>query len=102
MSARVSMNDLRKMSPDALGKEIADAKTQAAKIRLGITLGKEKNHASLRGLRRAVARMETVRAEHNGGLKKGGSDATMGAPKKAAAKKKSTSTTRPKPSASSS
>lgn len=91
MSSPISVKDLRQMSPQDLLKDIDDAKASIAKSRLGITLGKEKNHAVLRHMRRNIARMETVRMEMRAnGLKNEKSPATIAAPKKETTQKKVT------------
>ncbi len=91
MSPVLSVKDLRQMSSQDLLRDINDAKSSIAKVRLGITLGKEKNHAVLRRMRRDIARMETVLAQTRAnGLKNEKSPATIAAPKKETTQKKIT------------
>ncbi len=98
----IVLSELRKMLPAELKREIAMKQSEAGKIRLGIELGKEKNHAQLRVLRREIARMRTVEEEMRKGLKQNGQDATLPAPEKKTKSTKKTTNTKKKSSTSNS
>lgn len=60
MTPLLSNDDLRRMPLEEMVKEVAAGRLRIAKIRLGITLQKEKDTAKLRKERRALARLLTV------------------------------------------
>lgn len=60
MSTITSPSELRNMDAKDLLREIRTHEAEAAKLRLQIELGTEKNSAKHRTLRRAIARMKTV------------------------------------------
>lgn len=92
MATFTSVTELKKMAPAELMKERDELAIQAAKMRLAIELGKEKNHAHYRRMRRQIARTETVLGESKRkSLKESAPKATISAPKseqKAAATQK--------------
>lgn len=55
-----STTEQERLSPTELTKEILADKAEAARIRLSIEMGSEKNHAKYRDLRRKIARMSTT------------------------------------------
>ncbi len=60
MSTTTSVAELQRMTPDELRREINLHRTEYAKMRMGIQMQKEKNHALFLSKRREIARMETV------------------------------------------
>ena len=60
MSNSVPVAELLRMTPDELRREIAMHRIEYAKMRMGIEMQKEKNHALFKTKRREIARMETV------------------------------------------
>lgn len=48
------------LSAAELKREIESKRTQAAKLRIAIEEGSEKNHAAYRALRREIARLSTA------------------------------------------
>ncbi len=57
MKSTLDITELAKMSAAELTRELKQKRTEAAKMRLGLTIQKEKNHAAYRLLRRDIARM---------------------------------------------
>lgn len=55
-----STTELRRMTPQELRREIAMHRTEYAKMRMGVEMQKEKNHALYKAKRREIARMKTV------------------------------------------
>ncbi len=94
--------ELRKMLPAELHREIQMKRSEAQKIRIGVTLGKEKNHAQLRTMRRDIARMRMVEHEMRKGLNKNGASATVSAPETKTKGAKKTTNTKKKSSSPSS
>ncbi|OGJ61908.1 50S ribosomal protein L29 [Candidatus Peribacteria bacterium RIFCSPLOWO2_01_FULL_51_18] len=60
MSTESRVAELMRMSPDELRKEICLRRAECAKMRMGIGVQSEKNHALYRTKRRELARMLTV------------------------------------------
>lgn len=56
----VSSAELRRMTPKELRQEIAMHRTEYAKMRMGVEMQKEKNHALYKSKRREIARMKTI------------------------------------------
>ena len=63
MSTRLSTTELKRLTADELRREIAAKRLEVAKMRLGLELQKDKNHALYRRTRREIPRMLTVLAE---------------------------------------
>ncbi len=60
MTQILSMSELLKMTPAEVQKELKQKRAAIAKTRLALELGKEKNSATLRLDRQAVARLLTA------------------------------------------
>lgn len=63
MAATASLTELRKMQIADLQKDITAQKVQVAKLRLGVTMQKEKDHARYKREKRQLAKMLTVLTE---------------------------------------
>jgi ribosomal protein L29 len=63
MSKQTSIIELRKMQPVDLRKEIREQEVTVAKLRLGVQLQKEKDHAKYKREKVQLARMKTVLTE---------------------------------------
>ncbi len=93
MSTFPSMTELRKMSLSELRKDLKSQHGQAAKMRLTIKLGKEKNHAAYRALKKHIARSTMVLTEfEKKGLPESETPTTLKRPKASAKKTKDTPT----------
>lgn len=99
---KLVLAELRNMLPAELHREIQMKLHEAKKIRLGVTMGSEKNHAALRMLRRDIARMRMVEEEMRKGLKKSSPNATLPAPKTSQKKQTKVASRAPKKSSVSS
>ncbi len=62
MSTNTSTAELQRMTQDELRQDIALHTAEYAKMRMGIGMQKEKNHALYKSKRREIARMKTVLA----------------------------------------
>ncbi len=62
MSTKTSTAELQRMTQDELRQDIALHTAEYAKMRMGIGMQKEKNHALFKSKRREIARMKTVLA----------------------------------------
>lgn len=62
MSTNTSTIELQRMTQDELRQDIALHTAEYAKMRMGIGMQKEKNHALFKSKRREIARMKTVLA----------------------------------------
>ncbi|MSR67903.1 50S ribosomal protein L29 [Candidatus Peribacteria bacterium] len=60
MSTVASTTELQRMTPVELRQEIALHQSEYAKMRMGVEMQKEKNHALYKAKRREIARMKTV------------------------------------------
>lgn len=60
MSTKTSTIELSRMTPAELRQDIALHIGEYAKMRMGIGMQKEKNHALFKSKRREIARMKTV------------------------------------------
>ena len=76
MKKSTSITELKRMTHDELRRDIALHRTEYAKMRMGIEMQKEKNHAAFKAKRKDIARMMTVMTQMKNG--------TMAAPAKAA------------------
>lgn len=63
MKTKTLNTELRRMTADELRRDIAMHVTEYAKIRMGVEMQKEKNHALSKSKRREIARMKTVLSE---------------------------------------
>lgn len=94
MTKHAPFNEIAKMTPDELGRELRERELSVAKQRLQVQLGSQKNTATFRDDRRQVARLKTAlnqkkQAEEKAPagqkaakklLKKKDSDSTLSAP----------------------
>ena len=85
MSTPTSNTELMRMTPDELRRDIALHRTEYAKMRMGVEMQKEKNHAMYKSKRREIARMLTALTT----MKKKGVSAPA-APKKVVVAEKTT------------
>lgn len=69
MKSSVSIVELKRATPTELRKELMTRRGQLAKMRIGISMRSEKNHAAYRALRRDIARIEMVRMAMQGSQK---------------------------------
>ncbi len=60
MSTKTSTAELQRMTQNELRQDIALHTAEYAKMRMGIGMQKEKNHALFKSKRREIARMKTV------------------------------------------
>ena len=60
MSPSSAITELSRMTPTELRKELFLKRTEAAKMRLGLEMQAEKNHAAYRVLKKEIARMTMV------------------------------------------
>jgi|GEM_PF-477558 ribosomal protein L29 len=60
MSTPVSTAELKRLSPTELRKEIYLRRVECAKMRIGIKMQSEKNHALYRTKRREIGRLMTI------------------------------------------
>jgi ribosomal protein L29 len=60
---KVIIADYRKLDQAKLMKELDDAEIKLQDLRNQLTIGKLKNYSEIHALRRAIARMQTVRNE---------------------------------------
>ncbi len=60
MKNQTSTTELQRMTPDELRLEIAVRRIEYAKMRIGVEMQKEKNHAHFKTRRKEIARMMTV------------------------------------------
>ncbi len=60
MSTITPIAELQRMTPEELRREIGMRRVEYAKMRLGIEMQKEKNHAAFKSRRKEIARMMTV------------------------------------------
>jgi ribosomal protein L29 len=63
MSTSVAITDLKRMTASELRKEIMVKRAEAAKMRMGLEMQSEKNHAAYRVAKRDLARMSMVLAD---------------------------------------
>lgn len=63
MSTPISIAELKRTTPTELRKELTVKRAELAKMRMGIAMNSEKNHAAYRRMRRDIARMEMVRMD---------------------------------------
>lgn len=63
MKTKTLNTELRRMTEVELRRDIAMHVTEYAKIRMGVEMQKEKNHALSKSKRREIARMKTVLTE---------------------------------------
>lgn len=64
MKSSTSTTDLTHLSEAELRREIESKRLAAAKMRLGLDDGSEKNSGAYRALRRDIARLSTARTRH--------------------------------------
>ena len=57
------MTELKNMPVDELRRELRTRRAEYAKVKMSVELGSEKNHASLRSMRRDIARMMMILEE---------------------------------------
>ncbi len=55
---------LRELTPEELRRRLEDLQQEAFQLRMQIAAGKAQNPSRLREVRRAIARIKTVLAEH--------------------------------------
>lgn len=60
---KITIADYRKQSSQDLLKTISDAEIKLQDLRNQLTIGKLKSYSEIHALRRAIARMQTVRNE---------------------------------------
>lgn len=60
MKTSTTTTELLRMTPKELRQEIALHRTEYAKMRMGVEMQKEKNHAQYKAKRREIARMNTI------------------------------------------
>lgn len=60
MSNLTSTDELKRMLPDELHRELTQVRLEADKMRLAITVGSKKNSAEYRSTKRQIARILTV------------------------------------------
>jgi ribosomal protein L29 len=60
MSPKASIIELERMTPPELGRELRGKHAELAKMRLGLTMGSEKNHAKYKAIKKDAARMAMV------------------------------------------
>lgn len=60
MTPSSAMNELRKMQPSDLEREVAAKRMQIAKMRIGVEIRQEKDTAKFRREKKELARMLTV------------------------------------------
>jgi ribosomal protein L29 len=97
MAHTLTIQELRNMRPADLQKEIAAQRTLVTKMRLGITMNKEKDVAKYRREKQVLARMHTAFTEvQKTSLKSEPAASTVAAPKSAP---KKASTAKPKKTA---
>jgi ribosomal protein L29 len=60
MKTSVAINELERMTPDELQRELRLKRADAAGQRMGLELGKDKDSAKYKALRRDIARMTMV------------------------------------------
>ena len=60
MKNTVPITELEKMSPSEVERDLRTKRAEAANMRLGLEMQKEKNHAGYRVLKREIARMTMV------------------------------------------
>lgn len=63
MSSTPSTTELRKLQTTDLQKEVRDQQNQVAKLRLLVTLGKEKNSAKYKVAKKHLAQLKTILSE---------------------------------------
>ncbi len=63
MTTLVSITELKRMTVSELRKDLAMKRIDAAKVRMGLALQSEKNHAAYRVMKRDIARMTMVLAD---------------------------------------
>lgn len=63
MSSTPSATELRKLQTTDLQKEVRDQQNQVAKLRLLVTLGKEKNSAKYKSAKKHLAQLKTILSE---------------------------------------
>ncbi len=68
MSTNTSTTELQRMTPKELRQEIALHQSEYAKMRMGVEMQKEKNHALYKAKRREIARMKTVETAMKNGV----------------------------------
>jgi|GEM_PF-6451421 len=66
MSTLMAIAELRRLTTDELRRELRDARSDYAKLRMSIEMQSEKNHAKMKNLRRSIARMCMVLDETKG------------------------------------
>lgn len=67
MKNRTPTNELLRMTVVELRREIAAHQIEYAKLRMGVEMQKEKNHALSKSKRRDIARMQTVLTQLSNG-----------------------------------
>lgn len=60
MTTVTTTTELLRMSHDELRRELKAKRFEAAKVRLALSLGSEKNHAQYKGMKSEIARMQMV------------------------------------------
>ncbi len=60
MKNQTPTTELQRMTPDELRRDIAVHRIEYAKMRMGVEMQKEKNHALFKSKRKEIARMMTV------------------------------------------
>jgi ribosomal protein L29 len=83
MSNKVSITELSRMTITELRKELQVKRAELAKMRMGLTMQSEKNHAQYKVQKKDVARMSMVMMQ----LEKKGQTQTAAEPSQASEKK---------------
>ena len=60
MKTSIAIPELERMSPSELQRELKIKRAEAARMRLGLEMQKEKDHAAYRVLRKDIARMSMI------------------------------------------
>lgn len=78
MPSLTTITELRNMSTEELVREGAQIRSESARIKMGLTLQREKDHAKYQRLKKQIARIETVLSDRRiNGLNKTSSPSTM-------------------------